>query len=266
MRWTLLPRWWPSPPRRFAVTGRDELVCWSMGFLSRRRGRRPRVIALVFFGVLVATAFTPGSSALARTTSVASGASAGSRKPPSPLAHAPPFRRAFGHQTLAAPGGVAADATGQFGPGVLPGGASAAVVRHHAGGLRRPRRSRRHRGRPGRADLRRAAGRRPGVGVQPGRALLHRVRPAAGRRAGGRGPGVPAGPGGHRNRADLGGRQRPRPGRPVRPGPGHPGIGRAGRSGRPVAATDHRRVPAGPGHRRPRLVPGPPRAARPGYR
>ena len=79
-----------------------------MGFLSRRRGRRPRVIALVCFGMLVAAVFTPGPSALARTTSAAL-ASAVSRRPPSPLAHVPPFRRAFGQQTLADPGGVAAD-------------------------------------------------------------------------------------------------------------------------------------------------------------
>ena len=42
--------------------------------------------------------------------------------------------------------------------------------------------------------------------------------------------------------------------------PGHPGDRRAGRSRRPVAAADHRRVPAGPDHRRPRLVPGPAQA------
>ncbi|MGB6583226.1 MAG: hypothetical protein WBF34_35450, partial [Streptosporangiaceae bacterium] len=66
-----------------------------MGFLSRRRGRRPRVIALVCFGLVTATAFIPGSSALARTASAVS-AEPG---PPSPLAHAPPFRRAFGAPT-----------------------------------------------------------------------------------------------------------------------------------------------------------------------
>ena len=66
---------------------------------------RPRVIALVCFGMLVAIALSPGSSALARTASVVSAASG----PPSPLTHAPPFRRAFGQQTLADPGGVAAD-------------------------------------------------------------------------------------------------------------------------------------------------------------
>ena len=89
------------------MTGADGLLCSSMGFLSRRRVWRPRVIALVCLGILLA--LTPGSSALARTASAASaesGASAGSRKPhkpPSPLAHAPPFRRTFGQQTLAAP-------------------------------------------------------------------------------------------------------------------------------------------------------------------
>ena len=56
--------------------------------------------------MFVATAFTSGSSALARAASSASTASSG---PPSPLAHAPPFRRAFGQQTLADPGGVATD-------------------------------------------------------------------------------------------------------------------------------------------------------------
>ena len=74
-----------------------------MGLLSRRRGPRPRVIALVFLGMLVATSFTPGSSVLARTASAVSAA------PPSPLAHAPPFRRAFGQQTLAEPVGLATD-------------------------------------------------------------------------------------------------------------------------------------------------------------
>ena len=94
-----------------------------MGFLSRRRGRRLRVIALACFGMLVATLFTLGPSALARTPSAAltssvpqesqktqrpqqSQKSGGS---PSPLAHVPPFRRAFGQQMLADPGGVAAD-------------------------------------------------------------------------------------------------------------------------------------------------------------
>ena len=80
-----------------------------MGILSRRRGRRPRLIALVGFGMLVATVFTSGSSALARTATAASWASA-----PGPLAHAPPFRRAFGQQTLADPGGVAADPAGDI--------------------------------------------------------------------------------------------------------------------------------------------------------
>ena len=38
-----------------------------MGLMSRRRGRAAAVIALVCFGMLVATAFSPGSSALACT-------------------------------------------------------------------------------------------------------------------------------------------------------------------------------------------------------
>src|SRR5271166_4642929 len=91
------------------MTGRDGLLCWSMGILSRRRGRRPRLIALVGFGMLVATIFTSGSSALARTATAASWASA-----PGPLAHAPSFRRAFGQQTLADPGGVAVDPAGDI--------------------------------------------------------------------------------------------------------------------------------------------------------
>ena len=85
-----------------------------MGLMSRRRGRRPRVIALVCSGMLVAIAFSPGSSALARSGSAAPGAAAGPGKHPSPLAHAPPFRRAFGQQTLASPGGVAADPAGDI--------------------------------------------------------------------------------------------------------------------------------------------------------
>ena len=60
-----------------------------MGFMSRRRGLRLRVIALVCLAVFAASAFTP-----------------------SPLGHAPPFRCAFGQQTLAGPGGVATDPVG----------------------------------------------------------------------------------------------------------------------------------------------------------
>jgi streptogramin lyase len=71
------------------MTGPDELICRSMGFLSRHRGRRLRVMALVCLAVFAASAFTP-----------------------SPLAHAPPFRRAFGQQTLSGPGGVAIDPVG----------------------------------------------------------------------------------------------------------------------------------------------------------
>jgi phospholipase C len=74
-----------------------------MGLKSRRRGRGPRVIALLCLGMFVVTIFTPGSSALGRTVSWASAG------PPGPLAHAPPFRRAFGQQTLAEPGGLATD-------------------------------------------------------------------------------------------------------------------------------------------------------------
>ena len=62
-----------------------------------------------------------------------------------------------------------------------------------------------------------------------------------------------------RHRAALGDRHRPRPDRPVRPGP-RPSTGRcAGDTRRPVTPADHRRVPAGPAHRRPGLVPDPPR-------
>src|SRR6266702_2275737 len=68
-----------------------------MGPKSRRRGLRPRVIALACCGVLAAALLTPGPAA---------------RAGPNPLAHAPPFRRALGQQELASPGGVAADPAG----------------------------------------------------------------------------------------------------------------------------------------------------------
>ena len=91
-----------------------------MGFLSRRRGRRPRVIALACFGMLVATLFTLGPSALARTPSAAltslcpnpSKPRQHPRRAPSPLAHAPGFRLAFGQQVLSGPYGVALDSNG----------------------------------------------------------------------------------------------------------------------------------------------------------
>src|SRR5579859_3152623 len=67
-----------------------------MGLKSRRRGPRPRVIALACCGVLAAL-LTPGPAAQAG---------------PDPLAHAPHFRRAPGQQELASPGGVAADPAG----------------------------------------------------------------------------------------------------------------------------------------------------------
>jgi hypothetical protein len=65
-------------PERFADSDRHELLCWSMGLNSRRRGQ--------------------------------SLASAAQR--PDPLAHAPRFGRAFGQQVLASPGGLAADPVG----------------------------------------------------------------------------------------------------------------------------------------------------------
>src|SRR5260370_26752294 len=68
-----------------------------MGLKSRRRGLRPRVIALACCGVLAAAWLTPGPAA---------------RAGPTRLAHAPPFRRALGQQELASPGGVAADPAG----------------------------------------------------------------------------------------------------------------------------------------------------------
>src|SRR5712691_7965694 len=68
-----------------------------MGLKSRRRGLRPRVIALACCGVLAAALLTPGPAA---------------RAGPNPLAHAPPFRRALGQQELASPGGVAAAPAG----------------------------------------------------------------------------------------------------------------------------------------------------------
>src|SRR6266702_3030043 len=97
-----------------------------MGLKSRRRGRRPRAIALacgcLLAAILVATPFAPGPSALAGPvlagpvlagTVLASTASRVSAMPRTdPLAHAPRFRRALGQQTLADPGGVAADPAG----------------------------------------------------------------------------------------------------------------------------------------------------------
>ena len=119
---------------------------------------------------------------------------------------------------------------------------------------------------PGRADLRRAAGLRPGFGFSPaGRFTPSSRGPAA--RAPGRRTRTWSSPHGHRDRADLGGRQRPQPGRPVRPGPGCPGDGSADRSRQPVAPADHRGRSAGcPGHRGARLAPARRRPAGPGSR
>ena len=81
-----------------------------MGLLSRRRSRRPRGIALAcrsLLAVTLAALLFPsgpsGPSALARAPAAAG---------PGPLAHAPRFRRAFGQQVLADPGGVAAAPSG----------------------------------------------------------------------------------------------------------------------------------------------------------
>ena len=82
-----------------------------MGLKSRRRGRRPWVTALVCCGMLGAVASAPGPSALAYTASASVSVAAAT---PSPLAHAPRFRQAFGQQTLAGPGGVAADPAGDI--------------------------------------------------------------------------------------------------------------------------------------------------------
>jgi phospholipase C len=68
-----------------------------MGLKSRRRGPRPRVIALACYGVLGATLLTPGPAA---------------QVGPNPLAHAPHYRRALGQPNLARPRGVAADPAG----------------------------------------------------------------------------------------------------------------------------------------------------------
>ncbi|HEX5298133.1 MAG TPA: alkaline phosphatase family protein [Streptosporangiaceae bacterium] len=71
-----------------------------MGLKSRRRGQRPRVIAC-------------GSVLAVMLAAVSFGAAQASAAPrPDPLAHAPSFRRAFGRQVLASPGGVAADPGG----------------------------------------------------------------------------------------------------------------------------------------------------------
>ncbi len=74
-----------------------------MGLNSRRRGQRPRIIALACGGALAA-------GLVAVPVTLASPASAAPR--PDPLAHAPRFRQAFGQQVLASPGGVAADPAG----------------------------------------------------------------------------------------------------------------------------------------------------------
>ena len=82
-----------------------------MGLKSRRRGRRPRVIALVcaslLAAILIAAPLASGPPALARTAARASAAPR-----PDPLAHAPAFRRVAGQQTLAGPAGVAIDPAG----------------------------------------------------------------------------------------------------------------------------------------------------------
>jgi phospholipase C len=82
-----------------------------MGLKSRRRGRRPRAIALLCAGLLaaiiIAAPLASGPPALARTA-----ARAGAAPRPDPLAHAPAFRRAAGQQTLARPAGVTIDPAG----------------------------------------------------------------------------------------------------------------------------------------------------------
>jgi len=95
-----------------------------MGLLSRRRGRRPRGIALVCGSVLAATLvaipFSSGPSALARPVlarpaparPAPARTGAATLSGPGPLAHAPRFRRAFGQRVLADPGGVAAGPSG----------------------------------------------------------------------------------------------------------------------------------------------------------
>ena len=82
-----------------------------MGLKSRRRGRRPWVTALLCCGMFGAVASAPGPSALGYTALASVSAAAAT---PSPLAHAPRFRQAFGQQTLAGPGGVAADPAGDI--------------------------------------------------------------------------------------------------------------------------------------------------------
>jgi phospholipase C len=84
-----------------------------MGLKSRRRGRRPRVIALVcaslLAAILIAAPLASGPPALARTAALAS-----APPRPDPLAHAPAFRREAGQQTLAGPAGVAIDPAGHL--------------------------------------------------------------------------------------------------------------------------------------------------------
>jgi phospholipase C len=96
-----------------------------MGLKSRRRGRRPRVIALVCASlpaaILIAAPLASGPPALASgPPALASGppalartaARASAAPRPDPLAHAPAFRRVAGQQTLGGPAGIATDPAG----------------------------------------------------------------------------------------------------------------------------------------------------------
>ena len=165
-------------------------------------------------------------------------ATAGWRSSPPPAATAPRSRcrrRPASGWTPAATSGCPAPATRRAtrsGSSPRPGSSCgrSAPPRRAYGDLGDPGG---HRGRPGRADLRRAAGLRPGVGVQPGRALLHRVRPAAGPGQAGEDLEFPQGLAVTATGAGLGGRQRPQPDRPVRPGPGLPATGAPAAPGSP---------------------------------
>jgi tripartite motif-containing protein 71 len=81
-----------------------------MGWKHRWRGPRAWAAALAGCGVLAATLLVAVSASPAAAGLTGSRAAPGS----GPLAHAPRFRRAFGQQVLADPGGVAVDLAGDI--------------------------------------------------------------------------------------------------------------------------------------------------------
>jgi DNA-binding beta-propeller fold protein YncE len=77
-----------------------------MGLKQRRRGPRARAVALAGCGVLAAV--LSGTFTASPAAAVGGAARAGGVSGPGPLAHMPPFQRAFGQQVLADPCGVTA--------------------------------------------------------------------------------------------------------------------------------------------------------------